>query len=353
MSIIVFDEKILIKNFNKLNNISTIYYPLKSNSNNFILNKIKNIFNENNKYMISSFKHYKKLKKINIKNDKICLINPLINDKDIKKLYKKGIKYFTFDNLNKLKEFEKYIEKQEISLNIRISISEIFDIDSYLGCSLQECKEILDYIDNYKDITLSFYLPYPIKNKKDSIEKMLKSIKDNFNNYCIDFINIGGITEKNINKEILSLYKKELELKDIIIEPGYELLKNTSVLKSKIINNKNINNKNILIIENGIYSGLLDKVLYEKQFPMYIDFNNKIIKFLTKSKDDLKEILIFGSSADSKDFLGKYYLKESDFNILKNSKYIYIEDISSYFEDFITEYGKNVKIKIKEKIYEV
>ena len=67
------------------------------------------------------------------------------------------------------------------------------------------------------------------------------------------------------------------------------------------------------------------------------------------------KILIYGSCCDTKDFIGKYFINKKYINLLTEIEFIYIQDISSYFENLTTEYGKDLKINyiIKEDFYEI
>ena len=355
MSTILISKNKIIENFNNLNNISTIHYPLKTNNNVLILKILNNIFTEHNKFLITNTEQFKVISNLTQVRNIYC-INPLMSFNDILYLYKNGVKYFTFDNLDSIINFENNIETKNININIRLSISEIFNFDTHLGCSLKEFKEIINHIDNkYKTITLSFYLPDEIKKNKNSIEKMLNFIYENIEYKNIDFINIGGITTKNISKKLINEYKQKLNLKNIFIEPGYELLKNSSVLKNEIIRQKQINGKTILILENGIYSGLLDAKLYNKKFPIILKIKNGLIKLETEKNEYNNEILIYGSCCDTKDFIGKYFIDKKYISLLEQTEYVYIQNISSYFETLTTEYGKDVKINyiLKEDFYEI
>lgn len=355
MSTVIINKNKIIENFNKLNNITTVYYPIKANSNILVLNILNEIFKKENKFLITNIEQFKKIKEVT-QIENIYCINPLMSIKNILYLYNNGIRYFTFDNLKSIIDFENNINTEDVNINIRISISEIFDFDTHLGCSLNEFNEIIKYIKNkYKTKTLSFYLPDKIKKNKDSIKKMLNYIYTNLNNTDIDFINIGGITGKNISKKIIEEYKEKINLKNIFIEPGYELLKDSSILKNEIIRIKQINNKNILIIENGIYNGLLDAKLYDKKFPIIIKIKNGLIRLETEKNKNNNEILIYGSCCDTKDFIGKYFINKKYINLLTEIEFIYIQDISSYFENLTTEYGKDLKINyiIKEDFYEI
>lgn len=332
------------ENFKKFNNIGTLNYPLKANSNKNIINILNNVFEYNNKFLISCIDDYKILKSENIPVCKMSLINPFISEKDIKYLYKKGLRDFVFEDLESIKKFEKYANLKEVNISIRLSISEIFNIYTFIGCDLKNCIKILNYLKGYNKIGISFYLIPEFKNKQSMI-KALNYIKYNFSNY-IDFISIGGIRHNNLTKKIIDLYKNEINLSEIKIEPGQELLKGSMVLKSKIIKYKDINNTKTLIISNGIYSGFLDKIFYDKKFYFFIKYKNKKVKIFNKNKN-LETIYICGSSSYSNDCIGKYYIKSSDIDKLRKTKYIYVKNVDSYFSDFFVKCSKNIRIKYK------
>jgi diaminopimelate decarboxylase len=89
----------LINNFNGFSKLGSVYYPLKSNSNKLVLKILKGLIKSNNGFLISYMDHYDKLKRLGINANKMCMINVLAEDKTIEYLYKKGVSFFTFDNL--------------------------------------------------------------------------------------------------------------------------------------------------------------------------------------------------------------------------------------------------------------
>ena len=192
---------------------------------------------------------------------------------------------------------------------------EVFnDTLMHLGATTKETIDMLNYINNKCKIGISFYLQTKIKDKTKSLDKMLNYINNKFSNYKLNFVSIAGIKQSNkLNHLLITKIKKSLNLDYIILEPGKYLVGDCVDMITKVIRKKVINNKNILIIKNGIYSGLLDVILYKEKFKLYlINNNNKLIDFSYK-KDDNHDLLVnvCGGSSDSGDVIGSMYINSN------------------------------------------
>lgn len=318
----IIDKEKIKENFNKYSKYGRVFYPVKANSSEIIIDTLCDLLRNEDRFFISNLNQIKQ----GMKN-KLALMNPLISNDDIKKLYDKGCRFFVFDDFEKLTIFLSYAKLEETEIAIRISTMVIFpEVITNLGTDIKSAKKMLNIIKSAKQIGLQFYLnPELKKNCKTCLIDMLNILPvEN-----IDFISIGGIPDFDKNIKIIKEYQNKYNIKDIIFEPGKGLVESGMSLETEIIR---INN-NIITIKNGIYSGFLDILLYQKKFEIYIDDN-----LLTAQPDDKKKkIYLFGGSADSADKLGTYYIDDIDISI--NSK-VLIKNIGSYFQEFLMNYGK-------------
>ena len=320
----IIDKEKIKENYKKYSQYGRVFYPVKANSNKEIIKIIKELFSYEDRFYISN------VSQVTSEMDGyLALMNPLMSNENIKGLYEKGCKFFVFDDINKLKNFLKYAKIEETEIALRICTMEINkEVITNLGASMVEIKEMLEMIKKAKRVGIQFYLNPELK-KKDAhcLEKMLKILP--YEN--IDFLSIGGIPNFELNIDMIRKIQQDKNIKQIIFEPGKDLIENTVSLETNIIKVKD----NIITIENGIYSGFLDLLLYNKQFDIYIDEH-----LLTAQPDDKKKkIHLFGGSADSADRLGTYYI--DDIKITKESR-VLIKNVGSYFEEFFMNYGKNI-----------
>lgn len=344
----IFYKQRLIKNYNKYKKLGNIYYPLKTNSNHLIINNLHKIFNNQDGFLLSNINHYEYLNKLGISPKKMCLINVLTSNDSIKYLYDQGVRFFVFDNYDSLKYFCSYANLKECKIAIRLNTMEVFDDTlMHLGADTKECLRMINLLKNkcFK-IGISFYLQTKIKDKPKAMELMINYIINNFKNEKLDFISIAGL-KNNLKKEYLEKVKETMKLKEIILEPGKYLVGDTFDLITKIIRVKKIKNKTIVIIKNGIYSGLLDILLYNEKFK--ISFKNHQGKYIEFShKKDEKHnygIYMCGGSSDSGDVIGMIYIEEKYKNDIKKDTEVLFQDIGSYFEEFFMPYGGDINKK--------
>lgn len=310
----------IYENYNKYSNIGKIFYPVKANSSIEILSLLNQLVN---KSLINNINQFNKVMSINKNPEKIALMNPLMSDNNIRYLYEQGVRFFVFDNNEKLNIFKSYADMEKVQISIRINTMEIDDtIITNLGTDIVSAKKMLYGL---KNSGISFYINPKLKttNKKCFI-KMMDLIKDIEN---ISFLSVGGIPEIEINKNYLINYGKEKNI-DIIIEPGKGLLENAIDFKAQIVR---INN-NIITINRGIFSGFLDKLIYNQEFNIDFIKNGKSII----DKSDGTKIFLFGNSTDSADFIGEYYIKEK----IDINTEIIVRNVGTYFNEFVTTYDR-------------
>jgi len=340
------DKKKLELNYNKFSKIGKIYYPLKTNSNKIILNELIKLYGKSdNGFLITHISHYYKLRRLGVSPKKMCMVNVITSDENIKFFYNRGVRYFTFDNISSLERFVKYADLNKTRIAIRLNIIEVFNIFSHLGAKTNECKQMLELLKKKKanDYGISFYLQKETLPGKNVLNRMLDYIVENFKNFDMTFLNVGGaIKPEKIDNYILNEIKQKMNLQYIIIEPGRYLVGNSGYMETTIIKKKA---DNVFIIQNGIYSGLLDALLYNKRFELFVKINKEVVKLESKPFQNSKEIIICGASSDSGDRIGKFYIEEKCYNELEIGTNIIVNNALAYVEEFFMPLGGDLKIK--------
>lgn len=345
-----FNKNKLIQNFNNFNELGNIYYPLKTNSNDIVIQTLQPLIEKgNNGYLISSIYHFEILKSANISPLKMCFINVFAEKNTVKYLYDNGVRFFTFDNLNAVIDFSKYADLSKVKITIRLSTTQVFnDKFTHLGANSEECLQIFAFLKNKKcnNYGISFYIQNNLKTEDNALEKILKYIQENYNNFKINFVSIGGLKQsKEIDKEMLKNFKDELQIKQIILEVGKNLVEDTIEMETRIIREKTVENIKTVIIKNGIYSGFFDVLLYNRKFPIYLKSKNDgDIKIeYTKSEVNDFKFYMCGGSSDSGDKIGVMYIDSKYKDELKIGAKFIVKNAGAYFEEFFMPYSKDLK----------
>ncbi len=355
-NIFYINTKRLDANFEEYRKLASVCYPIKANSAKQVLLKLKPLIENGGGYFsVSSFNHFENLLKYKISSENVCLINVLCKDEIIKKLYHEGVRFFTFDNIDKLKTFLLYADDLYTKLCFRLNISEVFKEQSHLGCKVDEIKQMIK-LAKERMVGISFYLPGKLKSKKSSLRKMLNFIYKNFNNE-IDFISIAGIKQpQSIDKEFLNFIRDKMKLKNLYLEPGQFLLEKTMRLETDILRFIDGRHK-MLVIQNGLFSGFLDKLIFNKKYQFYLKNKEKVYPIFQKRGLNRVSIDFYGGSGDCSDFLGKYYIDREICKMINQDSKIIIDNIGAYFEEFYMPHGGDIKteylINDKGENYEI
>lgn len=347
-----FNKNQLIDNFNEYNKLGTLYYPVKTNSNEAILEELIGL---NSGFLVTTLKNFEKLQKLKANMDKVCIINVLAEKETVKYYYDNGVRFFTFDNMKSLLDFSEYADLSKVKIAIRLSTMDIFkDEFTHLGADSREALEMIEFLkDKCSDYGIAFYIQKNLKSKENVLESTINHILNNYKNLGLKFINIGGVALKSKDYiDILEDFKLQLDLEEIILEVGRDLVSNTMDLETRIIRSKNVSNQKIVIIKNGIYSGFFQSILYGKNFEMYlVNKENKQIKFEhEKTENNEIEIFLCGGSSESGDKLGKVYIDSKYEDELLEGGIIVIKNVGAYFEEFFMGYASDLNVKIQTKI---
>ena len=122
------NEDILKLNYEKFSKIGQVYYPLKVNSNETILRELIKLYDgSNNGFLVTHISHYDKLIRLGVTPDKMCLVNVIADNDIVKYLYDKGVRYFTFDDVDYLKYFLSYANPNEVKISINTACLVLID----------------------------------------------------------------------------------------------------------------------------------------------------------------------------------------------------------------------------------
>lgn len=171
---------------------------------------------------------------------------------------------------------------------------------------------------------------------------MLDFICERFANYNMTFLNIDGAKKpEEIEVKKIECIKKSLKLDTIILEPGRYLVGNCIDMETRITKISNIQNKKIVVIKNGIYSGFIDILLYNRKFEIYFKTrkNEKVLLSYEKTNECDYEFAICGGSSDSGDRVGMFFINSKYKDELIVGAKFYIKNVGAYFEEFFMPLG--------------
>ena len=159
-SVFLINKNKIINNYKSYSKIGSVFYPLKTNTNEIVIRTLLKTFDSNDGFLISNLNHFKLLQDMSVSPKKICLINVLSDSDTTKYLYDSGVRFFVFDNIDSLNEFIKYADLSECKIAIRLNTMEVFDDTlMHLGASTIECSEMLKMLENKcSSLGVSFYL---------------------------------------------------------------------------------------------------------------------------------------------------------------------------------------------------
>lgn len=257
----LFETNIVKQNYDILKNylaVDKLFYALKANSENRILEAL-NINGAN--FEIASIGELEKLKKLNVKPDRIICSLPIKSEKMIENLYRYEVGYFVFETE------QEYFKLKQLAGNakliLRIDITDIAENAIEFGMSYESFINLLkkkalvpECIDG-----ITFYISK--NNKIDKIIKVLeyaelflqqlkkKSILNIGGNYRLpnevspDFYEI-------LNRKLSSMKEKYECI--LFAEPGRSIVKSAGKLITSVIGVKR--DKKYVYIDAGMPTGI-------------------------------------------------------------------------------------------------
>lgn len=317
----------MLSNISRFAEHGNVYYAMKANSSESV---VKIISKKTSNFSISNIEHYNVLNKLKIDSNNICVINVLLSNNELVYLYKKGVRFFTFDNFESLKVFINSIDDyKDLKISLRLNIAEVFNKEKVpFGATSNEIYKMMSFLKS-KNIKygLSFYIQSEFKKNKNALIAILSYIKRNFKDY--QFTSISGISFLN-NQEKSFIKRYRYICKEIILEIGTAIVNDAIIIKTPILRKIELTGKDIVVIKNGIYSGFFDILLCNRKYDFYIE-NTKL---QYKKLRNHRRIDIYGGSCDSRDFIGTFYIPKG----LKIKGSILIKNAGAYFIDFLMAY---------------
>ena len=89
----IIDKKKIKANYKKYSQYGRVFYPVKANSNKEIIKIVKELLSSEDRFYISNISQITPEM-----NGCLALMNPLMSDDNIEKLYKQGCNFFVFDD---------------------------------------------------------------------------------------------------------------------------------------------------------------------------------------------------------------------------------------------------------------
>ncbi len=351
--------KQLEKNYNEFKKWGEIYFPVKTNHNQIILNKLKRL---GCGFECDCVEHIKKIYNKNNK-EKIIFSNVSKMDEDIVWAIRHGIVFYTVDdkqtlikiiNLAKDKKFEK------LKINVRLNVYDIFlevfkkkgVVDSRLGAVVEKCKELLNIINKEKEVKIekgiSFYVQVEVHNEENVLEDVSKYIAKNFvEDFKLDWVNIGGgstIKKLEKNKKVMFDEFAKIGVKKIILEPGRYLVDQVEdaivPIRRAVLRGEG-QTEMLVTLSVGIYHGLIDYKFHNRKFEYYI-ISNKFVKLTDYTQEKHKKLVLRGPTADSADMLGVFNVPKVR---IDSKTLILIKNIGAYVEVNISSFSGNVPVR--------
>ena len=369
------DLQKLEENYNSFSAWGEVFFPVKTNHNKIILSKLKRL---GSGFECDSIEHIKKIySKRN--SHKIIFSNVAKSEQDIIWAAKHNIVFYTVDDEKTLRLILHYAKKYglgHLKINLRLNIYDIFKKefkakgtkDSRLGASARTIKHLLGILDSEEEITIergiSFYVQAEVHDDKDMLLRVSGYIAKHFcKGNKLDFVNIGGgsdIYRLNYSKQIMFDNLKKLGVSKIVLEPGRYMVGDIEEMETNCTRSiyTDLNGgEYVLSMAVGIYHGLIDCKLHNRNFDIYIKVGERAEKLLPLqegapkakgSKQKAKRLVLRGPTADSSDIVGIFEVPKLLLNAADNEKISFvIKNVGAYVEVLCSDFSGKIPVKYK------
>lgn len=286
----------LKQNYDFFKKIGPVYFPLRANCNLKILTELNKLFDNNDKFAISSFEHALMLQGIGVDMNRISVINTLFPAEELEKFYKLGIRDFVIDNFTVLNKFQHKDNVIWLRVNTSCFVEEY---ESPFGLDI---KTILD--TNIKRISI-----YCTDVSVNELQRKFLKLKNAFS------IRIGGFGS-TANLE-------ELFESGFIIEPGMLMMDGVVDYYFDVLRIKNRS----IIIDSSVFTTFTMGAVNNRQFRFYVNG-----KDVNHSERGLIPHIIYGNSTFDYDKVGVVFLDKDDINFLEVYGIIMVENVGAYFD---------------------
>ncbi|MCK9255042.1 MAG: hypothetical protein M0Q45_01480 [Bacteroidales bacterium] len=328
-----------------------IYYPVKVNSDENILNLLKK---EEVNFETGAISEIENLLKLGILPENILYGNPVKSDENILKAYSLGINIFGLDSLVELEKIAKLAPNSKVYFRLNISNQGAeWDLTKKFGCSKTDLFELFRKSKTLglNPCGISFHVGWNndnIENWNNVFEYINELKNDLINqNFSFEFINIGSgfPAHKNDGKENLKeiakiilpyLNKWRKENIKLIAEPGSFLVAYAGILHTKIIEIIEKKGKKWVFVDTGIFQGF---------YWILSGLNYNIRAEKPESNFETEEFVVCGPSCDTHDvFSYKVKLPKS----IKKGDILCVEPAGAYIFSAKEYNGFSYPIQIVE-----
>lgn len=295
----------LIKRVCNYKKHASVYYPVKANSNIEVLRLLDSYVSG---YEVESINHLDLLlKELNVKPERIIFSSFINNESEIRSILLRGINKFVVDNLETINSIISISNISSVSFIIRLDLSQFINCGETInkwGAFIEDAVKMIEAIkfSSCEFCGVSFYLPQEL-NTIEHFKKIIYEIGNISDFKKIKIIDIGGGIDLPLLPEIVDcVHKSMIDYEtEIIIEPGRHLLNPCIDLICTVKSIRKTNKQSLLIIDCGIYNGLLDKIIKNRLFDI------ELIEGAGKSSiESYSEFLVCGPTSDSSDVIGLY-----------------------------------------------
>jgi len=337
----VIDTSIVKEKYHHLSNIIDgvkLFYSVKTNPHDVILKLLSDL---GAGFEIASLQELRLLKNMGIPADKIISGNTLKTPEFIKEAHEYGVNYFAYDAESEIDKISELAPGSRVSLRITVdNTGSDWPLSKKFGAPISKALELLTYAVSKGLIpySLTFHVGSQCLNPLGWSNALMNIAEVYFlakrNGIKISAINLGGGFPSKLTKDI----PKILHIKDNInntikqtfcqedlefyIEPGRGIIGEAAIMISRVIGKASRGSEEWLILDVGVYNGLLEAVAgIEYEIVSEHELNN------VNHVDEMVAYNIGGPTCDSWDTITKNYFLPRD---LKIGDLVYILNTGAY-----------------------
>jgi ornithine decarboxylase len=337
----IIDSSLIKEKFLSLQNLIdgvNVFYSVKTNPHIEILRLLNSL---GSGFEIASLQELKDLINLGIPANKIISGNTLKTPEFIEEAYKYGVNYFAFDSEYEIDKLAELAPGANVSLRLTVdNTGSEWPLSKKFGAPISKSLDLLKYAQEkgLNPCGLTFHVGSQCMNPLAWSNALMNIAEVYFlakrNDIKISVINLGGgfpskltkdipkieLIKDNINNILKQTFSQE-DLK-FYIEPGRGIVGEAAVIISKVIARASRGSEEWLILDVGVYNGLLEAVAgIQYEIVSHHELNN------INHIDDMVAYNIGGPTCDSWDTITKNYFLPKD---LKIGDIVYILNTGAY-----------------------